>query len=107
MWRYYKPTGEEVAGNSALDTRDLVEDEMQVPLGRFRAKLTLRKTKSGAIDVEAFVNGQRFAHKVFDGLAGQVGKVALGCRNLACRFDDLTVNGKPAPRPTPRKEAAQ
>ena len=56
------------------------------------------------IDVEASVNGQRFAHKVFDGLAGQVGKVALGCRNLSCRFDDLTVNGKPAARPV-RKEA--
>ncbi len=107
MWRYYKPNGDEVAGNSALDTRDLVEDEMQVPLGRFRAKLQLRKTKAGAIDVEAFVNGQRFAHKVFDGLAGQVGKVALGCRNLSCRFDDLTVNGKAAPRPAPRKETPQ
>ena len=103
MWRYYTPDGVEVADNSARDLSNLVEDEMQVPMGRFKVKLRLQKTKAGAIDVEASVNGQRFAHKVLPGLAGQVGKVALGCRNLSCRFDDLKVNGKPAARPALRK----
>lgn len=103
MWRYYTPDGIEVADNSARDLSNLVEDEMQVPMGRFRVKLKLQKTKSGAIDVEAFVKDQRFAHKVLPGLGGQVGKVAVGCRNLACRFDDLKVTGKPADRPAPRK----
>jgi len=103
MWRYFTPDGVEVADNSARDLSNLVEDEMQVPLGRFKVKLKLQKNKAGLIDVEAFVNGQRFAHKVLPGLAGQVGKVALGCRNLSCRFDDLKVTGKPAARPAPRK----
>ncbi|MBS1150699.1 MAG: Serine/threonine protein kinase [Myxococcaceae bacterium] len=103
MWRYYTPDGVEVADNSARDLSNLVEDEMQVPLGRFKVKLRLQKNKAGATDVEASVNGQRFAHKVLLGLAGQVGKVAVGCRNLSCRFDDLIVTGKPAARPAPRK----
>ena len=103
MWRYFTPDGVEVADNSARDLSNLVEDEMQVPLGRFKVKLKLAKNKAGMIDVEASVNGQRFAHKVLPGLAGQAGKVALGCRNLACRFDDLKVTGKAANRPAPRK----
>jgi hypothetical protein len=28
-----------------------------------------------------------------------VGKVALGCRNLVCRFDNLEVTGKPERKP--------
>ena len=103
MWRYYTPDGVEVADNSARDLSNLVEDEVQVPPGRFKVKLRLQKNKAGAIDVEAFVSGQRFAHKVLPGLAGQVGKVALGCRNLSCRFDDLVVHAKPAARPAPRR----
>ncbi len=103
MWRYFTPDGLEVVDNSARDLSNLVEDEMQVPLGRFRVKLRLQKSRAGAVDVEASVNGQRFAHKILPGLAGQVGKVAMGCRNLSCRFDDLKVTGKPVARPAPRK----
>ncbi|MBX7097556.1 MAG: protein kinase [Myxococcaceae bacterium] len=103
MWRYYKKDGSEVVDNSARDLNNLVEDEVQVPPGRFRVKLKLQALKNDQVDVEAFVNGQRFAHKVLPGLGGQVGKVALGCRNLSCRFDDLSVDGKPAPRPPAKK----
>jgi hypothetical protein len=107
MWRYFTPDGVEVADNSARDLTNLVEDEMQVPIGRFKVRLKLSKAKSGSVDVEAFVNGQRFAHKVLPGLAGQVGKVALGCRNLSCRFDDLKASGRAAARPVPRKGGGQ
>lgn len=103
MWRYFLPDGTEVVDNSARDLTNLVEDEVSMPPGRFRAKLKLQALKNGSVDVEAYVNGQRFAHKVLPGLAGQVGKVALGCRNLSCRFDDLQVSGKAMARPVPRK----
>ncbi|MBI3181370.1 MAG: serine/threonine protein kinase [Myxococcales bacterium] len=98
MWRYFTPDGVEVIGNSARDLEAMVEDEMPVPKGRFRVKLSLKRGKSG-VDVSAYANGQRFAHKVLVGLQGQVGKVAVGCRNLHCEFDNLSATGKPAPRP--------
>ncbi|MHB8876299.1 MAG: serine/threonine-protein kinase [Myxococcaceae bacterium] len=97
-WRYFTPDGVEQAGNSARDFADMVEDEMPVPRGTFRVKLVLKKKKN-AVDVEAFVNGQRFAHKALPGLEGQTGKIALGCRNLHCEFDDLQVYGRSMPRP--------
>lgn len=101
LWRYFTPDGVEVIGNSARDLENLVEDETPVPKGRFRVKLALKKRKN-ATDVEAYVNGQRFAHKTLVGLTGQTGKIALGCRNLHCEFDDLEVSGKAMPRPTRR-----
>jgi serine/threonine-protein kinase len=58
----------------------------------------MKKRKNGT-EVDAFVNGQRFARKELIGLDGRVGKVALGCRNLHCDFDDLKVRGKFAPAP--------
>jgi serine/threonine-protein kinase len=64
--------------------------------------LRLTARKDGDVTVEGFSNGARFAKKVLPGLAGQVGKVAVGCRNLQCRFDNLAVKGQVAPRPTPR-----
>ena len=56
-------------------------------------KLALKKRSNGT-EVEAFLNGQRFARKLLKGLEGRIGKVALGCRNLHCEFDDLKVWGK-------------
>ena len=102
LWRYFDADGHEQAGNSARDQMELVEDEAQLPSGRFRLRLELARAKGDAVDVTAYVNGQRFARKVLRGLGGQVGKVALGCRNLECRFDDLAVSGKAAPRPAAR-----
>ena len=32
----------------------------------------------------------------------KVGKIALGCRNHVCKFDNLTVDGQVGVRPTPR-----
>lgn len=101
MWRYFTQDGVEVIGNSARDLEDLVEDEMPVPPGTFRVKLALRRIKGG-VDVEAFANGQRFAHKTLLGLQGQTGKVALGCRNLRCTFDNLEVRGKRMEQPQQR-----
>jgi serine/threonine-protein kinase len=102
VWRYFSD-GSEISGTSSHDLEDMVEDETHVPKGKFRLKLKLQKAKGNTVDVEGFVNGQRFVHKVLPGLAGQVGKIAMGCRNLACRFDDLKVAGKSASRPTAKK----
>ncbi len=99
-WRYYTPDGIEQVGNSARDLENMVEDEMPVPAdGRpFRVRLTLRRKKN-AVEVEGFVNDQRFVRKQLIGLEGRVGKIALGCRNLQCEFQDLVVVGKTAQRP--------
>jgi eukaryotic-like serine/threonine-protein kinase len=93
-WRYTTADGEEVAGNSAQEVESLVQDETPVPPGPFRVKLQLKKKKNG-VDVHAFLNGssEPFAHKFLEGFQGRAAKVAVGCRNLACSFDDLVVRG--------------
>jgi serine/threonine protein kinase len=95
LWRYLGANGIEITGNSAEDVDNLVQDEMQVPQDgtTFTVKLALKKRSNGT-EVEAFLNGQRFARKLLKGLEGRIGKVALGCRNLHCEFDDLKVWGK-------------
>jgi serine/threonine-protein kinase len=99
MWRYFVG-GKEISGNSALDLENMVADEVPVPAtGKFRLGLELNRAEGGAVDVVAKVNGQTIAHKVLPGLAGQVGKVALGCRNLACKVTSVEVKGKEVPRP--------
>jgi serine/threonine-protein kinase len=99
-WRYHTRDGAEVAGNSARDLELLVEDEMPTPPDGtpFRLRLQLRRAKD-AVSVIASVNGHTFARKVLPGLQGQVGKIAVGCRNYECAFDDLVVSGKVAERP--------
>ncbi len=104
-WRYFTRDGHEHTGNTADQVDDLLEDSMRVPKGPFRMALKLTGLKGGDVNVEASVNGARFTRKVLTGLGGQVGKVAVGCRNSACRFDNLTVQGRamssgePATRP--------
>ncbi|RKH52623.1 serine/threonine-protein kinase [Corallococcus aberystwythensis] len=102
-WRYFSPDdGHEVVGNSAEDTKNLVQDEMPVPRqGPFLVKLQLKRLKSG-VRVDAFLNKKLFASKVLPGFEGRVGKLALGCRNLQCTFDDLKVVGPLQERP-PRR----
>ncbi|WP_223646678.1 serine/threonine-protein kinase [Corallococcus sp. EGB] len=104
-WRYFSPEdGHEVVGNSAEDTKNLVQDEMPVPKqGPFLVKLQLKKQKSG-VRVDAFLNKKLFASKVLPGFEGRVGKLALGCRNLQCTFDDLKVVGPLQERPARRAE---
>ncbi len=104
VWRYFNAQGNVEKGNSAQDQADGIGDEWAVPEGKFKLRLKLEKGKNGAVDAQAYVNGHVFAHESFPGLAGQVGKAALGCRNLECRFTKLTVAGKPAPRPAQRKD---
>ncbi|QDF05489.1 serine/threonine-protein kinase [Myxococcus xanthus] len=104
-WRYFMPDGREVVGNSAQDTEALVEDEMPLPAhGPYQVRLQLRRNSSGVL-VEAFLNNERFARKLLVGLEDRVGKVALGCRNLSCSFDDLKVRGHLMPRPVRRVAA--
>lgn len=99
-WRYFTPDGEEHQGNSTRDlVNELVEDAVKVPKGSFRVRLKLEKLKNGDVNVQAWVNRTRFVRTVLHGLSGQVGKVALGCRNLVCRFDNLEVTGKPEQQP--------
>jgi serine/threonine-protein kinase len=113
-WRYFTRDGEEHTGNSTRDRVDeLLEDAMKVPRGEFRVRLKLTALRNGDVDVEAFVfdphasprgdeeapREKRFARIVLPDLSGQVGKVALGCRNLHCRFGDLKAHGKVASRP--------
>lgn len=98
-WKYYTREGQEHAGTSTHEqVEELLADQVRVPRGVFTARLRLRKVK-GDVNVEAFVNKTRVARKVLPGLAGQVGKVAVGCRNLVCRFDNLKVSGIAAERP--------
>ncbi len=98
-WRYFNADGVEVVGNSAQDVESLVQDEVPVPTtGPFLVKLQLKR-KKGGVEVEARVNGARFARKLLPGMEGKVGKVAVGCRNLACTFDELKIRGVPQPRP--------
>ncbi|RJS25215.1 serine/threonine protein kinase [Corallococcus sp. H22C18031201] len=105
-WRYITDAGQEIVGNSAQDLDNMVADEMPLPThGPFLVRLQLRRLKSDAVKVEAFLNNQLFASKVLPGFQGRVGKVALGCRNLACTFDDLKVRGVLGARPA-RKVAA-
>ncbi|PTL85675.1 serine/threonine-protein kinase [Vitiosangium sp. GDMCC 1.1324] len=93
-WSYTTADGKEVVGNSAQDVESLVQDETPVPQGPFRVKLQLKKKKNG-VEVEAYLNGgsEPFAHKFLEGLQGRSAKVALGCRNLVCTFDDVVVRG--------------
>ncbi|MBF5040949.1 serine/threonine protein kinase [Aggregicoccus sp. 17bor-14] len=98
-WRYLGPDGEEIVGNSAQDLEDLVEDEMPVPReGPYLVRLQLERRKNG-VEAQAFLNNQRYARKFLPGLQGRVAKVALGCRNQACTFDDLQIKGTELPRP--------
>jgi serine/threonine-protein kinase len=104
-WRYTTADEQEVVGNSAQAVADLVEDEAPVPArGPFRVKLQMKKKKDG-VEVEAFLNGQRFARKYLEGLQGRTGKVAMGCRNLLCSFEALTVRGLPMKKPQRQKMA--
>lgn len=105
-WRY-QVGDREVTGSTERDLRLHVADEIYVPdTGSFVVRLALRRDADGdATDVEAFLNGQRFAHKSLVGLRHKVGKVALGCRNLHCSFDELTVRG--APLTTAERSAVQ
>jgi serine/threonine protein kinase len=96
-WRYFTRDGQEHTGNTAEQVDDLVEDSMRVPKGPFRMSLKLTGLKGGDVNVEASVNGSRFSRKVLPGLGGQIGKVAIGCRNSSCHFDNLTVQGKVMP----------
>jgi serine/threonine-protein kinase len=95
VWRYIGPKGVEVAGNSEEDVDNLVQDEILLPPDgtTFTVKLAIKKRGAGT-EVEAFMNEQRFARKLLKGLEARAGKVALGCRNLHCEFDDLKVWGK-------------
>jgi serine/threonine protein kinase len=106
-WRYLLEDGEEVVGNSAQDLENLTADEMPVPTkGPFRVRLQLKRKKNGVM-AEAFVNDVRFAYKMLPGLEGRVGKVALGCRNQACTFSGLAVQGQMVERPKKRIVGAQ
>ncbi|MBL8921601.1 MAG: serine/threonine protein kinase [Myxococcaceae bacterium] len=98
MWRYFLPSGKEEVGNSSND--GLVQDQVTVPRGRFRMGLKLKALPSGSVAVKGLVNGTEVLHKELPALGLRTGKVAVGCRNLQCRFSNLMVRGKPMPRPT-------
>ncbi|NTX54376.1 serine/threonine-protein kinase [Myxococcus sp. CA039A] len=105
-WRYFTEDGHEVVGNSAQDTDGLVEDEMPLPsTGPYFVRLKLSPKAEGVVLAEGFLGKQRFARKLLPGLKNRVGKVAVGCRNLACTFDDLSVKGQLKERP-PRQAVA-
>ncbi|HLL51956.1 MAG TPA: serine/threonine-protein kinase, partial [Myxococcaceae bacterium] len=109
LWRYTDAGGKEVVGNSARDVDSLAYDERPTPPPGepFKVKLSLRKQKGGAVLAEAFINGSRFARKLLPGLSGQVGKVALGCRNLRCEFSELVVVGNRAQKPPARASTGE
>ncbi|MFO0596814.1 MAG: serine/threonine-protein kinase [Myxococcaceae bacterium] len=98
-WAYFKKNGQKVDGNSATEVEDLQADPVRVPQGKFRMKLKLTALKGGDVSAEAWVNNTRITKQVLPGLAGAVGKVALGCRNHVCRFDNLSFEGQIGARP--------
>ncbi len=93
-WHYFATDGTEIIDSSDHDVDHLDLDEVRVPAGRFHLKLSLTKQKNGAVTAEARVNDVEITRKVLPGLSGEVGKVALGCRNMQCKFDNLTVTGR-------------
>jgi serine/threonine-protein kinase len=106
MWRYFTLNGEEIVGNSAKDqVGQMMEDRATVPHGKFRMGLKLEHQKNGNVRVEGVVDDKRVAVKMLSNLSGRTGKVAVGCRNLQCRFSNLVVRGKAMPRPS--KAASQ
>jgi serine/threonine-protein kinase len=89
-WRT-EADGHAEAGSTERDVQLHVADQTFLPVGRpFEVRLTLRRRKDATL-VEAFLDGKSFARKSLEGLGGEVGKVALGCRNLHCAFDGLEV----------------
>ena len=100
MWKYLTADGVDQAGNSARDPDLEMNDEVPTPPERtpFRVQLSLKKLKQG-VQVEAKMNGTRIARKYLPGLADVPGRLALGCKNLHCEFDDLTVQGAPKAKP--------
>ena len=92
-WRYTPDAGDDVAGNSSQDS-DLTRDETPVPHGPFQVRLQLRKKAKG-VEASAFLNGasEPFARKFLEGFQGHSAQVAVGCRNLACSFKGLVVQG--------------
>jgi hypothetical protein len=99
MWRYFLPNGTEEVGNSAAD--EMTQDQVTVPRGKFRMGLKLRALHTGSVEVKGTVNGAEVLRKELPGLGVRTGKVAVGCRNLQCRFSQLVVRGKPMPKPKP------
>jgi hypothetical protein len=85
-----------------------MNDEVPTPAERtpFRVQLSLKKVKQGTL-VEARMNGTRVARKYLVGLSDATGRLALGCHNLHCEFDDLTVQGAPRPKPPERAPEAE
>jgi hypothetical protein len=101
-WRYNLRDGRSVAGNSSADVAEILQEVAPFPgFNRsFRMALTLRRAGSGT-EVEGLVNGTVFFRRYLEGLEGHIAKPALGCRNLHCEFNHLTVRGKAAARPAP------
>jgi serine/threonine-protein kinase len=107
-WKYTTAEGEIVAGNSAQDVESLVQDETPVPSDPFRVKLQLKKKKNG-VDVTAYLNGssEPFASKFLEGFQGRSAKVAVGCRNLVCTFDEVVVRGIQTKKSTHTNKVAE
>jgi eukaryotic-like serine/threonine-protein kinase len=99
MWRYFLPNGTEEVGNSAAD--EMTQDQVTVPHGKFRMGIKLRALHTGSVEVKGTVNGAEVLRKELPGLGVRTGKVAVGCRNLQCRFSQLVVRGRPMPKPKP------
>jgi hypothetical protein len=95
-WHYLTPSTPnrpERVGNTLDDVEQGVADPTNFPIGKAVVlRLELEKTASG-VELSAYANEVRFAHKFLVGLDGQIGKVAFGCRNLHCAFNDVKVAG--------------
>ncbi len=99
VWSYFDKADREVSGSSEDKVEALQKDAVRVPDGRFKLRLTMTPLKGGDVRVEAYANGRNFARETLPGFTGTVGKVAVGCRNHTCRFDNLTVVGVEAKAP--------
>ncbi len=99
VWHYFDRAGREESGSSVEKVDALQKDPMRVPQGRFQVRLKLTPQPGGDVLAEAWANNRNFARELLPGFGGKVGKIALGCRNHACSFDNLIIKGAETTQP--------
>lgn len=98
-WSYFKKDGQPEEGNSGTSIDGLKGDPVRVPARKFRMRMRFSPLKNGDLTAEVWVDKERVTRQVLPGMAGQVGKLSLGCRNQNCRFDNLTWSGQQTAKP--------
>jgi len=110
QWNYVTLGGRQVTGSSQEAIDQMIADVYPVPKGPFEVRLTLRRAEGGiratgwvrSLDPSARKREVPFATALLPDLEGRVAKLALGCRNLACSFRDVEMEGQERERGSDR-----